>query len=384
MFSKPAFTLSLICLCLAGCATLPATKPAGPDHAELPAAVDPDGTTVPARLYRIVAGGDVLPGHRLTRYCQKHGYGYPFQKIMEHFQSADIGLVNLECPLSERGKRVKDKKFTFRGHPAAAAALKQAGINAVALANNHILDYGVPALEDTIKALDAAGVAHAGAGMTWSEAHAPAKITLADNTMVALLSYSLTFPSSYWAAGRKPGTALARLESMQPQVAAARAWADFVIVCFHWGSELKNDPSPYQIEYGRAAVRAGAQLVVGTHPHVLQGVEWFQEGLILYSLGNLAFGGSQSTRTVTSGLVEITFNGDGKIEAAKFLPLSVDNRATRFIPTPLEGDHAHTLFRFLETHSRPWKTRVLADGTGWGELLGPGQTVESAAQPQIP
>lgn len=354
---------------VSGCATLPER----PAHYPIQVTVlEPPQSAAhfPASL-SLIAGGDVLPACYLDPYIKDQGEDYPYARIAPVFQGADIGLANLECPLSRRGKRYAKKKFTFRGRPEAAGALLKAGINVVALGNNHIMDYGAEALQDTLAALDQAGVAHAGAGETLSEARAPARLDLPGGVQAAILSYSLTYPAAFWAGRRNPGTAFARLPQVEADVASAAAWADWVAVCFHWGGELKTLPRQYQVQFGRAAIDAGAHVVLGSHPHILQGMEWYRGGLIVYSLGNLAFGGGRSKRAVDSALVKVNFDPGTKSLDAWVLPLSVDNLATRFIPTPLTGDRAERIVRDMRDYSRAWGTRFEPGTENWFQVLPP-------------
>jgi poly-gamma-glutamate synthesis protein (capsule biosynthesis protein) len=251
--------------------------------------------------------------------------------------------------------------------------LLRAGITVVSLANNHILDYGPAALADTLKALDAAGVAHAGAGNNLASSRKPAIVTLPTGQTLAVLSYSLTYPAAYWASPNKPGTAPGDIGLVQADVTSACAWATAVVVCFHWGGELIPEPRPYQTDLGHAAIDAGAALVVGTHPHILQGVEWYHEGVILYSLGNLAFGGGQSRRAVQSALFKVIFSPEGDIASVQARGLSVDNLRTHFQPVPLSGSENLLLVQTLSRLSQPWGTRVSLAKDDWATLEPPGQ-----------
>jgi poly-gamma-glutamate synthesis protein (capsule biosynthesis protein) len=304
---------------------------------------------------------------------EKYGPDYPYANLSVFFKNADVGLVNLECPVSTRGKALRGKKFTFRGRPSAAAALRRNGINVVSLANNHILDYGPLALADTLQALDAANVAHAGAGKNLSASRRPAVLKFPTGQTVAVLSYSLTYPASYYATSRKPGTAPGDLYLVQADVDSACAWATAVVVCFHWGGELIPEPRAYQTDLGHAAIDAGAALVVGTHPHILQGVEWYHDGVILYSLGNLAFGGGHSRDAIQSALLRVVFNADGCVESVRARGLSVDNDRTRFRPAPLSGAENLALVQKLSLLSQPWGTRVSLANDEWADLDPPAE-----------
>ncbi|MEW6517210.1 MAG: CapA family protein [candidate division FCPU426 bacterium] len=362
---------------LVGCASVPAplSLPAAPlsSAGTMPEST-PEPTSTPApepTSWTLVAGGDVLPACWLDPYLEQNGQDYPYEFLSPYFQSADIGLVNLECPLSTRGRPFRNKKFTFHGKPEAASALRRAGITAVSLANNHILDFGPEALQDTLEALDAAEIAHAGAGPDLRAAHRAAAVHLAGNRTLAILSYSLTYPSEFWAGARKPGTALARFPLVEADIRSATAWADEVVVCFHWGGELEPDPKSYQIQYGHAAIDAGARIVLGSHPHILQGVEWYRGGVIFYSLGNLVFGGGRSAKAVDSILAKTQVESAGSSLSAWALALSVDNLSTRFMPRPLNGSRAERIYQHLQHLSSQWGTRFQEDDSGWVRILPP-------------
>ncbi len=354
---------------LSACASAPAVKSSLPAAAPT-STVTPAATPVAeAKGLTLVAGGDVLPGAFLQAYLKKNGPAYPYRHIAPYFHTAQLGLVNLECPLSTRGKRFTHKKFTFRADPKAAIGMKASGINAVALANNHIMDYGVQALEDTLASLDAAGIAYSGAGLTRTQARKPAVIEIPHGPTVALLSYSLTYPEEFWAGAHRPGTAFARLPDIEADINSATAGADLVIVSYHWGSELKRYPKGYQRQFAHASIDAGADVVIGTHPHVLQGLEFYKNKLILYSLGNLAFGGGRSKRAVDSALVKIIWSEPWDHFTAWILPLNVDNQATAFMPTPMGDSHRQALLTDLKTLSRAWGLSFGQEQDGWIRVL---------------
>lgn len=355
---------------LSGCASVPVSK-----QAVLTPTASPTPIVVEARGMTLIAGGDVLPGYFLDPYFAKHNYDYPYTQIAPYFKTADIGLVNLECPLSDRGKRYKKKKYTFRGNTQSAHALKRNGMNVVALGNNHIMDYGKNALIDTLAALDDADILYSGAGLNRKEARKPAYFKIKNGPTIAFLSYSLTYPSQFWATAKKPGTALARFPIVEADITSAAAQSDFVVVSYHWGGELKKYPKGYQKDYAYASIHAGADLIVGTHPHVLQGLEYYQDKLIIYSLGNLAFGGGRSKRAVDSALIKVSCDNKGNSLQAWVLPLSVDNLDTKFVPTPLFNKEGKRILHHLERISKQWKTELKFQKDGWAKVLPP--TIEA-------
>lgn len=253
----------------------------------------------------IAAVGDIMLGGSALGAMQRNGYDYAFAKTVGIFQSADIVTGNLETALTLRGTRA-DKKYTFRNPPQKVIpALKQAGFNLISLANNHTVDYGVTGLKDTLDALEQAKLAHVGAGMNLQQAR-KAHIISIKGQKFGFLAYSLTYPQQFWATSSKAGTAFGHARHIKQDVAALKQQVDHVVVHFHWGREGYTKLRPYQPNLARLAIDAGASLILGHHPHVLQGIEQYKNGLIYYSLGNFAFG-SYSRRANTGGIAKVKF-----------------------------------------------------------------------------
>jgi poly-gamma-glutamate synthesis protein (capsule biosynthesis protein) len=238
----------------------------------------------------------------------------PFAFTRDILEAADVTVGNLECALSDRGEP-EPKSYTFRGPPLAAEGLALAGFDAVALANNHALDYGPDALADTWSHLETAGIAHAGSGVDADSAAAPAFIEVR-GVRVAVLSFAdVPSEAGYWmrgweAAEDEPGIAWADVEAVKAATRAAAAEADVVIVMFHFGAEGSTQPIAAQRELARAAVDSGADLVIGSHPHVLQEVEVYGAGLIAYSLGNFVFDGFEGLAN-ESAILRVSFGPAG-------------------------------------------------------------------------
>lgn len=239
------------------------------------------------------AVGDVSLARELVERIDTYGPGYPFELVRDLYAAADVSFANLEGVLSTRGSPLR-KSYVFRSPPGHVRALVDGGVDIVSLANNHTLDYGPDALIDTMVAASASGVAHVGAGQDEVSTYVPAFLDVR-GVRLAFLAYANVSPEAGFdtrelAAGpAKPGVAWATVEAVQRDVAAARQRADHVIVSFHFGDEYRPAPNAFQRELARAAIDAGASLVLGHHPHVLQGVEDYRGGLIAYSLGNFVF-----------------------------------------------------------------------------------------------
>lgn len=241
----------------------------------------------------LAATGDILFDRKVARTTKQKGdLKYPLLETAEIFRRADLAFANLECPLSTRGDQIN----MFRGNPEVAEVLTFAGFDLISLANNHIFDYGLVAFLDTIECLRESGIIPLGVGENISEARMP-RIVRVNGARVAFLAYTQIGPGftytrvpQHWAATIDlPGVAEARADYIRMDVAQAKAEADLVVVSFHWGNEYVHYPTDNQRAWGRTALAAGADLVIGHHPHVLQGIEFGDEGIIAYSLGNFVF-----------------------------------------------------------------------------------------------
>lgn len=290
-------------------------------------------TAVTAETIVIHAVGDIMLAGSGEKIYGKYGYDYPFDATRETLQQGDIVIGNLESPLTSSGVEFAGKKFRFKTRPKAAWSLKNAGFTHLALANNHILDYGEEGLRQTLEALDVNALAYSGAGKNLAMARTAAIVTV-KGVKVAFLSYSLTYPKEFFASAGKAGTAPGYESFFSTDIMQARKNADCVIVSFHWGGEGEDRPKPYQVATAHKAIDAGADIIIGHHPHVLQGVEQYRNGVIFYSLGNFAFG-SNSRSADVSMIARITF--DGSIKEVEVIPLNVLNAQVHYQPGLLKG-----------------------------------------------
>lgn len=248
-----------------------------------------------AETVSLLFAGDVyLSDHVLGAYGRSGGIGGVLDEgYRQAIEQADIFMVNQEFPFSNRGTPETDKQFTFRLPEEKVLILQEIGPDIVALANNHALDYGKEALSDTIRVLDEAGILHAGAGENLDEAKALKTIEAGGKTF-GFLAASRVFPKGHWAAGADHPGMLTAYDStvLLEEIQKAEASCDFLTVYVHWGIERKTEPESYQRTLGQQYIDAGADLVIGSHPHVLQGIEYYKGKPIVYSLGNFVFGSS--------------------------------------------------------------------------------------------
>lgn len=287
----------------------------------------------PAEPVVINAVGDIMLAGSGTGLFRRTGYDYPFAATAATLLRGDLTIGNLESPIARSGTEFTGKKFRFKSDPAAAAALRRAGFTHLSLANNHILDFGPGALQETIATLNGLGISHSGAGPDLGTARQGSVITI-KGVRIALLAYSLTYPEEFYAGAERAGTAPGYESYYRADIARAKESADYVVVSFHWGRECADFPGEYQKSTARKAIDAGADVILGHHPHVLQGIEYYKRGVIFYSLGNFAFA-SRSRKADRSMIARITLdNGIGTVEV---IPLNVLYTDVRFQPRPLGG-----------------------------------------------
>jgi poly-gamma-glutamate synthesis protein (capsule biosynthesis protein) len=280
--------------------------------------------------------GDIMLARRIETRWRRAGDAdalYPFAAAAPLLASADFTMGNLECALSDRGAAMSGKDYTFRAAPPALERLKRAGIDAVTLANNHAMDFGPDALADTVLRLGAAGLRAVGGGATASAAAAPIFTRLSDGTVLGVLGYTLVRPAGFAAGKTRPGVNVFRSATFEAEVRDAKAHCDVLVVQLHWGEQYKAKPNERQIAAAHRAVDAGADLVIGHHPHWIQTVEFYKGAFIAYSLGNFVFDMTHRPK-VQEGLMVRCWFRDKRVHHVALVPFRLENGA----PAPLVGD----------------------------------------------
>jgi len=309
----------------------------------------------------ISAVGDIMLAGKWTPLLRQKGYDHAFGGVAAALAYGDINLANLESPIASGGREYTSKKFRFRAETEVARAVRKAGFNLVNLANNHSMDFGGAALAETMANLEAAGIAWIGAGADLAEARKMALFTV-KGKKIAFLGYSLTQPVEFFAARQRPGTAPGYEHIFLPDIAKARRKADYVIVSFHWGKEGRSMPLPLQRSIAHKAIDAGADVIIGHHPHVLQGIERYGKGIIFYSLGNFIFA-SKGTATGQSAIIRLRLD-DARREA-EILPLDVLYRRVGFQPRLLSGKPAADVIEQLNFLSKPLNTEIRSQNNSY-------------------
>jgi poly-gamma-glutamate synthesis protein (capsule biosynthesis protein) len=302
------------------------------------------------RVASLAAVGDVMLDRTFRVMLTAGELDFPWRHLGPQLRDADLAIGNLESALGTDG-RPESKGYTFRAPPEAAGSLAWAGFDLMSLANNHALDFGPTVLEQAIQLLADQGIGVVGAGEDEAAAHRPV-FREVNGLRLAFLAY-VDVPLEYrgfdahtWEArGDKAGVAWAYPDRIRSDVSAAHSSADLVIVILHSGYEYVVAPNEEQIAAAHAAIEAGADLVLGHHAHVLQGVELYQGGVIAYGLGNFAF---EDAGPPESGLLQLWLDGDG-VRAFDLVPVTLDEFGR---PWPAEGETASAVRKLWIDRSR--------------------------------
>lgn len=309
--------------------TIPPTQPIAATQAAaaLPE-TEPVQTQPSEERFFLTFAGDCTLGSNPTNYYAGWGfintvgedYEYPFRNVRTYFENDDFTIVNLEGALSESGYP-RDKKHTFRGPVAYVEILTGNSVEAVTLANNHTLDYGQSGYDSTITALESAGIPYV-------ERDASAIVTTESGLTIGL------YGAVYY---------YLDVEDMTAEIVSLKEQGcDIVIYAPHWGAEGSYYPTQEQIDVAHAAIDAGADIVYGSHPHVLQPIEEYNGGIIYYSLGNFSFGGNICPEDLDTALLqqEVIRDAQGNVTLGELtiVPASISSITTRnnFQPTPYE------------------------------------------------
>lgn len=307
----------------------------------------------------IAVAGDVLPQspHR-TFPDAKHA----FDGVQEEFASADLVFINLEEPVTRSNQVTPHKNpeavragldYILRTRDLLfPEALKHAGVSLVGLANNHMLDYRVEGLEDTLRGLRRAGLPEVGAGLKPQAERA--YICSKGGVRVALLAFTDVVPPQTQATNHRPGVASSKnLADLNNAVWRAHQQADFVVLMIHWGGQGNHSITKRQQEVARAAVRAGCDVVVGMHPHVLQGIQYMGRVPVFYSIGNFAYPstGQDNSECI---LVKLTFVPK-QLESVDIVPIEI---ARDGAPETVTGERAEKIFSRLDRYCRMFNTRI--------------------------
>ena len=320
----------------------PTPEPAVEPTAEASISMPSLETESERTLLTITAAGDCTLGgdyntsahERFDGYADRYGYDYFLENVRPIFEADDLTFVNLEGPLTTSDEKRSGRIYNFKGDPEYVQILAGSSVEMAGLANHHALDFGTAGLKETAAVLEAAGVGYCGYQSVWRG---------------ALNGFAVTCLSvTEW------DYTTAELAAM---LAAERGNCDLMIVMIHWGEEKEYSATDSQVEYGHALVDAGADLVLGSHSHVIGGVEEYRGKYIVYGLGNFCFGGNKNPGDKDCLIFQQTFEltSDGSIADAgiSMIPCSSSSRSDEndYRPTPLKDAEAARVLRKIARYS---------------------------------
>jgi poly-gamma-glutamate capsule biosynthesis protein CapA/YwtB (metallophosphatase superfamily) len=241
--------------------------------------------------------GDVIPARHVAEAMAEHGTDFPFKTALPLVKGSDITVGDLECPLTDRVEPPYEG-MTFAAPTKTVEGLKLLGFDVLTLANNHSTNFGREAFTDTLKTLESAGISWSGGGYDYDEAHSPGTYEV-KGMKFAVLSYN-SIEGSLDASASEAGVAWIRMppynednaddvRKVEEDIRKAKEQVDFVVACFHWSKEYVYNPNPSMVLLAHKACDAGADMVLGQHPHTIQSIEYYKGKIIAYSLGNFVF-----------------------------------------------------------------------------------------------
>ncbi len=325
---------------------------------------------------RLALAGDVMLGRTVAERIAERGFGEPWGDVMPFLRESDLFLVNLECALTRATRRWSDgqfKPFHFRAEPEVVETLRLAGVDFVSLANNHAADFGMEGLLETVRVLDEAGIAHAGAGANAEAASAPAWLS-AGELRVGVVAFA-DHPEE-WAAGPgTPGinyipisTEAAVMRRVEAAIHAARQDCDFVVFTIHWGPNMRARPTSDFRKFARAVLSAGADLFWGHSAHLVQGVEFGDGNLILYDTGDFVddYAVDSELRNDLSALFRVTIRPP-QVAGLEAIPVAIQDMRVNVA----RGTQRARFLRHLTTLCSEMGTRVAQQETGPALTIAP-------------
>jgi len=300
---------------------------------------------------RFIAVGDIMLGRGIDNRISKNGPEWAFKNLSNCLQTADVLFGNAEF------SSITASSPTTRGYVLGAStttikSLQCAGFDIVSLANNHTLDYGRKGLVSLIDELDKLKIMYVGGGKNYFDAQSP-KVIEKNSIKICFLAYSLFFEDNKDIDKTLPTLAMFSEEKMEKDIEIAKSSASIVVVSFHWGVEYSSSPTSYQRKVAHLAVDCGANLIIGHHSHVIQGIEIYKDTMILYSLGNFIFD-SKNEKT-KEGLVFQCSISSSNISGVSLLPIYI----SKFRPTRLDLDYCFRIAKQVQELSKKFSVPIM-------------------------
>ena len=314
----------------------------------------------PEKEVTLLAVGDIMMARKVETLMSQYGLDYPLSEVKGRLRQSDLTFGNLECAVSDKGTPLPGKGIWLRAKPEVMTELKDSGFDVLSIANNHSLDYGEEAFVDTLDWIQRYEIGAVGGGHDIQTARSP-HISKVNGMRIGFLAYtemadifwSYDYPRKLKATDTQAGVAPYEFDSIVEDIQALRDQVDFIVLSLHWGTEYSLKPSSLQREQARSFIDAGADLIIGHHPHVVQGVEIYKNGVIAYSLGNFVFDQNQSRRTREGLVMEVAAKKSG-ISKVTLYPIIIRESQPCFEQTDWAKRLAKDVQQFslaLGTHS---------------------------------
>jgi poly-gamma-glutamate capsule biosynthesis protein CapA/YwtB (metallophosphatase superfamily) len=306
--------------------------------------------------FSILFTGDVMLVNDAEKAIRDNGREYPFSYVRSEFLKYTFIVINLESPVTERGIPFTEKPYVFRISRDIAESIASINPACLVVGNNHIMDYGADGMSDTISWITSHGWLYCGAGETLADARKPA-VLVYGMSRIALLSYNERPPKEFYATVSGSGTAPLNIDSAEADIRWCQQRNNLVIVNVHWGVEMTTYPQREQRNIAHKLIDAGADAVIGHHPHCPQGIEVYKGKLIFYSLGNFITG--YTTYGQTDNIVAaLHINSRSQIKRAEIIPVAGKNKEIKHAVRFINGRRAVMLLRDINTVSSRYGVRM--------------------------
>ncbi|MCT4619964.1 MAG: CapA family protein [Marinisporobacter sp.] len=316
------------------------------------------------RQVNLVFVGDILLDRGVRKIVDERGYDYPYRNIKDILRKGDNTFGNLESPITQRGIPVyKRRDLIFRGDIENTKALKEAGFHILNLANNHTMDYRSIGIADTMKHLEKANIKSLGV----IDPHRKNKMVIMKRKGIRFgyLGYSVFPPEGYIYSKERMDISRADMKTIGDTIRKAKEGCDYLILSFHWGNEYEFYPSEVQKNLAHTAIDQGADLVIGHHPHVLQGLEQYKEKFIFYSLGNFIFDKQRNKGTDETIIVNAKIENN-KCKEITLIPIRIKDCQ----PCIAKGKDGEYILKRLKMYSQGLIDEIeIRNGLGYITLL---------------
>lgn len=267
--------------------------------------------------------GDLMFDKSVAGFIKSKGADYVFEGYAAHFKASDIVFGNLETSMSNKGQPMKDKEYTFRSSPQLAPYLKKYNFTALSIANNHVLDYGPLAFNDTMKVLKENGISYVGGGYNKQEA-SNGVIIEKKGVKIGFVAFTRVTPAVDWYAGAKKAGILGAYKVHEIEVLEAvkglEGKCDLLVVSLHWGKEGSTAVREQEVELAHLLIDSGVDVIMGHHPHVVQRVEMYKGKPIFYSLGNFIFTTSRAEICNKTMMATVRYGNKGELKSVEAVP----------------------------------------------------------------